>query len=367
MRLLRVRPAKSKEIPRSDILRGVACRWAAHTIMGRWPLPSSTARSATRRKATGPFPWGHRPSFRAGNSCMPCCRLYEINYPDPISFCGRPLFSEMRDQISKGCGEIVIISRNKPRTYKERPSHKKLTLTYLLKLYYMRYNRLNHGAIVARRLNGFFCSFGVLDRSYGMSIIRNAVDNSKFNQHAKLPYELRLKDFEMAMQDVYDFFFDVNSHLTRKGLQRLDDMLRPAIMSGVLSDMITASLAKHSRTLAENRYFNGHPDLIVQGIYPDNSVKAGTEGIEIKTTRKPGGAVDTHGARDQWLCVFVYDVDTHSEPASSRKPTTFTEIYLEKVTVSDFRRNPRSELGTRTATLHRDGIRKLRENWIYRL
>jgi hypothetical protein len=90
-----------------------------------------------------------------------------------------------------------------------------------------------------------------------------------------LPYELRLQDFEMAMQDVYDFFFDVNSYLAKKGLQRMDEMLRPAIMSGVLSDMLTASLTKHSRVLIENQYFNGHPDLIVQGIYPSNAVKAG--------------------------------------------------------------------------------------------
>ncbi len=184
---------------------------------------------------------------------------------------------------------------------------------------------------------------------------------------AQLPYELRLRDFEMAMQDVYDFFFDVNSYLSKKGLQRLDEMLRPAIMSGVLSDMLTASLARHSRVLIENKYFNGHPDLIVQGIYPDNAVKGGTEGIEIKTTRKTGGAVDTHGARNQWMCVFVYDLDTETEPARDRKPMRFTEIYLGHVTVEDFRRNPRGELGTRTATLHRDGIKKLRENWIYRI
>jgi hypothetical protein len=199
-----------------------------------------------------------------------------------------------------------------------------------------------------------------------MSVKSNSVDVSKFNPKAHLPYELRLKDYEMAMQDVYDFFYDVNSHLSRKGLQRLDDMLRPAIMSGVLSDMLTASLSKHSRVLTENCYFNGHPDLIVQGIYENNAVKAGDSGIEIKTTRKTGGAVDTHGARDQWMCVFVYDVDTDTEPASRRRPMTFSEIYLGKVTVADFRRNPRGELGTRTATLHRDGIQKLRENWIYR-
>ncbi len=200
-----------------------------------------------------------------------------------------------------------------------------------------------------------------------MPIERNIVERTKFNKLAQLPYELRLRDFEMAMQDVYDFFFDVNSYLAKKGLQRLDEMLRPAIMSGVLSDMLTASLAKHSRVLIENQYFNGHPDLIVQGIYPGNAVKAGTEGIEIKTTRKTGGAVDTHGARNQWMCVFVYNLDTETEPACDRKPMSFTEIYLGQVTVEDFRRNPRGELGTRTATLHRDGIKKLRENWIYRI
>ncbi|MEK7242792.1 MAG: hypothetical protein AAB112_01305 [Thermodesulfobacteriota bacterium] len=171
----------------------------------------------------------------------------------------------------------------------------------------------------------------------------------------------------MAMQDVYDFFYDVNSNLARKGLQRLDDMLRPAIMSGVLSDMLSASLAKHSRVLTENRYFNGHPDLIVQGVYVGDAVKAGTEGVEIKTTRKAGGAVDTHGARDQWMCVFVYDIDSQTEPAFDRDPMSFTEVYLGQVVISDFRKNPRSELGTRTATLHKDGIQKLRENWIYRL
>ena len=200
-----------------------------------------------------------------------------------------------------------------------------------------------------------------------MPVKPNSVDVTKFNHRIQLPFELRLQDFQMAIQDVYDFFYDVNAHLTAKGLQRLDDMLRPAIMSGVLSDMLTASLANHSRSLTENRYHNGHPDLIVQGVYSGNAVKAGTEGIEIKTTRKPGGAVDTHGARNQWMCVFVYRVDTESEPARDREPMTITEVYLGQVTVDDFRRNPRGELGTRTATLHKEGIRRFRENWVYRV
>lgn len=171
----------------------------------------------------------------------------------------------------------------------------------------------------------------------------------------------------MAMQDTYDFFYDVNKLLEGKGLHRMDDMLRPAAMSGMLSDMLTASMAKHTRALVENRHFNGHPDLIQQGVYPNNAVKAGEQGVEIKSTRKKGGAVDTHGARDQWMCVFVYEVDGVTEPVINRAPMRFTEVYLARVIASDFRRNSRGELGTRTATLDKDGIKKLRANWVYRL
>jgi hypothetical protein len=205
------------------------------------------------------------------------------------------------------------------------------------------------------------------EKKGSLPIHRNKVDQSKLNTEANLPYELRLDDFALAMQDVYDFFYDVNVGLVERGLERLDDMLRPAIMSGVLSDMLTASMAKHSRTLTENQHFNGHPDLVVRGRYPGNAVKAGTDGVEIKTTRKVGGAVDTHGARNQWMCVFVYEVDNMTEPARERRPMTFTEVYLGQVVIEDFRKNARGELGTRTATLHKEGIAKLRGSWVYKL
>jgi hypothetical protein len=199
-----------------------------------------------------------------------------------------------------------------------------------------------------------------------MPIQKAVVVRENFNKEANLPYGLRLADFEMAMQDVYDFFHDVNSNLVEKRIRRLDDLLRPAMMSGLLSDLMTSSLATHSRSLTENSYFNGHPDLIVNGVYPGNAVKSGSEGVEIKATKKAGGAVDTHGARKQWMCVFVYRMDNIGEPAVDREPMRFTEVYLGEVDISDFRKNARGELGTRTATLHAEGIQKLRKNWIYR-
>lgn len=197
-------------------------------------------------------------------------------------------------------------------------------------------------------------------------LVRQVVDPGKFNLELALPYSLRTDNFASAMQDVYDFFFDVNSLLLDRGLPRLDDMLRPAAMSGILSDMITASVAKQSRVLVENTFHNGHPDLVVQGRYPNNGVAAGKHGIEIKSTRKPGGQVDTHGARNQWMCVFGYAVDNETEPAAMRRPMKFTEVYLAQVEESDFRRNLRGDRGTPTSSLHREGLAKLRRGWLYR-
>ena len=112
-----------------------------------------------------------------------------------------------------------------------------------------------------------------------MPIKRSEVQIERFNRESMLPFELRINDIQMAMQDVYDFFYDVNSNLSVKGLKRLDDMLRPAV---------------------------------------------------------------------------------------NRRPMKFKEVYLAEVTVDDFRKNSRGELGTRTATLHRGGLAKLRGSWIYK-
>lgn len=199
-----------------------------------------------------------------------------------------------------------------------------------------------------------------------MPLVRATVDLAGFNAEAMLPYGLRLKDFEFAIEDIYDLLHDLNLALAAKGLKRIEDTVRPAILSGILSDALTTSLAKHSRTLTPNRYHNGHPDLIPEGRYADDSVRSGTDGVEVKATIG-NGSVDTHGARPGWFCVFRYVVDRLTEPAIDRAPTLITEILLAELEHEDFRRNERGELGTRTASPNRGGLVKLRRNWIYRL
>ncbi len=198
-----------------------------------------------------------------------------------------------------------------------------------------------------------------------MPVERASPNQAKFNEGAVLPYELRLEDFQLAMQDVYDLLFDINSALVDRGLQRMEETVRPAIFSGIISDTISASVARHSRVLTENQFHNGHPDLIPDGMYPKNEIQAGEAGVEVKAT-KGRGAVDTHGARDAWLVVFRWSADMESEPVHDRAPTKFVEVLLAQLETADFRRNERGELGTRTASPNADGMAKLRANWVYR-
>jgi hypothetical protein len=50
-----------------------------------------------------------------------------------------------------------------------------------------------------------------------VALRRNKVEGV-FNPDLALPYELRPQDFELAMQDLYDLFFDINGTLLQKGL-----------------------------------------------------------------------------------------------------------------------------------------------------
>ena len=115
---------------------------------------------------------------------------------------------------------------------------------------------------------------------------RASIANWSF--HISFPYQLRIDDFRLALTDVYDFFYDVNEHLTARGLQRLDDMLRPAIMSGVLSDMLTSSLARHSRTLVENRISTGIPTWWFRGCIL--AIQSKRVSRELKSRRRATGA-----------------------------------------------------------------------------
>jgi hypothetical protein len=196
--------------------------------------------------------------------------------------------------------------------------------------------------------------------------VQAKVNPDGFNTERTLPYSLRLNDFAGAMDDIYVTLANINDGLTSRGLLRIEETVRGAIYSGLLSDLLAAALAAHSLGLVKNAYKNGHPDLLPVGQFVNDSAQAAEGGVEVKVTSKPGGAVDMHSARPAWYAVFRYQTDHETQPVVNRAPTRFTHIWLGELAADDFRSNARGPRGTRTSTPHKDGIAKLRAAWIYR-
>lgn len=181
-----------------------------------------------------------------------------------------------------------------------------------------------------------------------------------------LPYGLRTNDFFSAMDDIYVAIDSINSGLQSRGLLRIEESVRGANFTALLSDLMVVALSKHALGLTKNMYSNGHPDLIQPGQHPDNAAQAASHGVEVKVTRGRGPAVDAHGARGAWWCVFRYAVDSETQPIINRAPTRFTHIWLAQLTGADFRDNPRhTPLGTRTSSPNRQGATKLRAGLVY--
>lgn len=133
---------------------------------------------------------------------------------------------------------------------------------------------------------------------------RAQVNKDGFNKSLKLPYALRLDVFAIAMDDIYEMLHNVNTGLVARGLLPFENSIRGAIYTGMLSDLLAEAIANHAAGLVKNMHANGHPDLLPAGRYPDNAAPAAEEGVEIKVTKKAGGAVDMHSDRPAWYCVF---------------------------------------------------------------
>ncbi len=194
---------------------------------------------------------------------------------------------------------------------------------------------------------------------------RARVRREGFSATLSLPYALKAEVFSIAMDDIYEMLATANEALVSRGLLRLEESVRGAIYSGLLSDLMAEAVANHATGLTKNTYPNGHPDLLPTGRYADNAAQSAEEGLEIKVTSKRGGGVDMHGDRSAWYCVARYEVDYATQPVVSRDPTRFTHIWVARLEPKHFRKNARGPLGTRTATPHAEGLKVLRAGLLY--
>lgn len=170
------------------------------------------------------------------------------------------------------------------------------------------------------------------------------------------------------MQELLDFLGFVNPQLKSEGIRRLETMLMPANFSSLVSEFIKASIPNHCPTLVENRYHNGHPDLVPRGLFPDDSVQYAAEGVEIKASRY-AKRWQGHNPEESWLMVFVFDSNRPSDGRKGVAPRSFRFIKVigAQLTKDDWLYAGRAASSRRTitASVTATGFEKMEANWIY--
>ncbi|HZQ09477.1 MAG TPA: hypothetical protein VFD70_23060 [Anaerolineae bacterium] len=186
-----------------------------------------------------------------------------------------------------------------------------------------------------------------------------------FNSKVELPYGLLIEHLASAMNGFLDFLRLVNQELYRCEIPRLESMLMPANFSSIVGEFMTSNIPKYCSTLVKNKYHNGHPDLVPQGLYPHDAILHGLEGIEIKASRYLRGW-QGHNPEDVWLMVFVFDCNRPRDPIP--RPFHFVEVVGAYLTKEDWLFSGRREGSRRTitASVTESGYRKMMANWIYK-
>jgi hypothetical protein len=186
-----------------------------------------------------------------------------------------------------------------------------------------------------------------------------------FNVAAELPYGLQIDHIRAAMADFVEFIGFINTQMHTKGLIRLESMLMPANFSSMVGEFMSATIPRYCSVLVKNKYHNGHPDLVPTELYPGNAILHGSEGIEVKASRRPRGW-QGHNPEDVWLMVFVFDSNRPVDTVA--KPFRFVSVAGARIEKADWKFAGRTGNSRRTitATVTPTGYAKMMRNWIYR-
>lgn len=187
-----------------------------------------------------------------------------------------------------------------------------------------------------------------------------------WNDNVALPYGLRPSETKAAVDDIYDFLYNVNRFLVERGWDRLEETLSAATFSGVMSELVVEGVSKRSDTVVKNQYHNGRPDLIPRGMYADDACQRGADGIEVKASRWSNGW-QGHNVEDGWIMICQYFIDRNTTPVENRSPSRFDRIMCAQLNEDDWSFSGRGAASRRTptASIKRSGVAKLEANAIY--
>lgn len=200
------------------------------------------------------------------------------------------------------------------------------------------------------------------DLGYNLAAVRRRVllpllPDKWFNPRATLPYGLKVRQVKAAMREAYRFLYKTNAFLLKSGYKRLEDFMPGNAFSGLVSEVLVQSMSKHSPRLTKNLRVGGHPDLIPKGHYRGNKILQGDQGIDVKSSKQAGGW-QGHNPEAGWVMVFRFRLG----------PFELVEVLAARLARRDWSFSGRGETSRRTitASMKKQAVERLRNNWIYR-
>lgn len=197
--------------------------------------------------------------------------------------------------------------------------------------------------------------------------LKLAKANASFwNRGAQLPLGMTVGEIEHSVTATYSFLHSLNTFLISKGYLTLEELFLGNSLSGALSEILVKNISDHSAAVIRNVKVGGHPDLLLRGKYPGNTVLRG-EGIEVKSSKQRGGW-QGHNPEAGWTLIFRYKLDDDfSKSARLREPIEFVQILAAELAQSDWSFSGRTGASRRTitASITKTGMHKLRSNPIY--
>lgn len=178
------------------------------------------------------------------------------------------------------------------------------------------------------------------------TLTRPTLHPQGFKNAVDLPYGLRVGEIKAAIDELYDFFYNVNGFLVAKGWECLEEMLAAAALSGLVSELFVSAVAKQSSTLVKNRWHNGRPDLIPAGYYENDRAQRGEAGIEVKASGRDG-SWQGHNREKGWLMLCQYK---SSVGPNGLSPLKVVRVLCAELAEEDWKFSGRNEGSRRTPT-----------------
>lgn len=206
---------------------------------------------------------------------------------------------------------------------------------------------------------------------------RPTVEERFVNRDADLPYDISVQNVVDAIQDLYDYWYEVNEWHLENGYGRFHEQFRANnAIGGFISHRVTVHLAEQYPELVVNRMDDGYPDLLYDGTdfeWPEDYCIKDEEGegpgLEVKSSR--GNTFYAHHNVEEWLMGIHYRINGRSpvpeEPAPAPDgvpPLEITQTLCASMDYDDWEyRSAEGSNRTNTSELDAEGgVHELRKN-----